>query len=151
MLPSQGFQDLYDRINSIFKSSTFGVVDSEGQEFESTEVGQGLERILQRQLRSSRKGVDKWPMFMLTITYSEITHVLPSKLASSNQLLEKAVDVLEALVHNWLRAHHFQPKHRRVECDESDNISPSKRPLHGSKDYPDRKSTRLNSSHGYIG
>jgi DNA mismatch repair protein MLH3 len=97
-----GHNELYEHINRLFKSSSFGLL--ENTEKLAAQIHSGAKAVRRYQLHS-RKGVERWPMFYLKITMKKSQHEDP---LANDGSLGKIVDVLEALVMGWLSAHHFR-------------------------------------------
>jgi len=103
---TSGHNTLFETINKLFINSSFGTVETPAQ----PRVEPSAE-YAQRQARTS-KGVDRWPMYVLQISLKD----QGDKLARdpSDHQLGYVVDVLEAMIHQWLSAHHFRPRQKRT-------------------------------------
>ena len=109
-----GHSALYEAVNKLFSNSSFGSVDSHIQN-----EGEGRSRSLQsssvghvqRQTRTS-KSVDRWPMYALQLSLKDQGDKLAR--GTNDHQLEHVVDVLEAIIYQWLSAHHFRPRQNRA-------------------------------------
>ncbi|OCL09930.1 hypothetical protein AOQ84DRAFT_338228 [Glonium stellatum] len=110
-----GNNELYDEINRIFKYSSFGSVEDTSDVDEIEKERRKLDRrfksdgFTNRQIRGGRKGVDRWPM---------------DAILESEGKLQSVVEVLSAMVTQWLSVHHFRPHKRRAKLDQSDLNNP---------------------------
>ena len=110
---TSGHNTLFEAINKLFSNSSFGTIDSNLQT-----DGKGGSRSLQpttgqlqRQTRNS-KSVDRWPMYVLQFSLKDQGDKL-ARGPNENQL-EYIVEVLEAMVYQWLSVHHFRPRQNRT-------------------------------------
>ena len=113
---------LYDEINRIFKLSSFGSVEDasdvdeaekERRKFDNRFRSDGFTN---RQIRGGRKGVDRWPMFSLRISIndSSLNTMSEDAILENESKLQSVVEVLGAMVTQWLSIHHFRPHKRRA-------------------------------------
>ncbi|KAF2262310.1 hypothetical protein CC78DRAFT_520458 [Lojkania enalia] len=115
-----GHNELYDEVNRIFSLSSFGTIEDD-VEFDEAEKARRLhdkrfkgDGYTNRQLRG-RKGVDRYPMFHLRISLKdeEQTNETDDEYFDRESNLQAVVDVLNAMITQWLAAHHFQPRKKR--------------------------------------
>jgi DNA mismatch repair protein MLH3 len=98
------YNELYDEVNRLFSLSSFGSVENApGLDFEA------LRQKADKQ--SGRKGVDRCPMFYLHIAFRENPALeFPGRQFSDDKSsVESIVEVLSAMITQWLSAHHFRP------------------------------------------
>ncbi|OQO02967.1 hypothetical protein B0A48_11250 [Cryoendolithus antarcticus] len=116
--------ELYECINKIFENSSFGIVEDEQVIPDEAEL---LRRRRDRRfkmdghtLKSTRgtKGVDRWPMFVLQIRRSEADPGSLQSTASSERELRLILDVLDAMVRQWLTAQGCRPRKKRRRADD---------------------------------
>ncbi|KAI0130727.1 hypothetical protein F4814DRAFT_403445 [Daldinia grandis] len=113
---------LYEEINRLFTNSSFGV-EEEG---DNSSEGEQNKRANDRRLKPNgytnqelrgRKGVDRWPMFYIKITLrqvSQLTHFdMEEILGERYESLKAIIDVLSAVIYEFLKAHHFHPRYSR--------------------------------------
>ncbi|KAF2809614.1 uncharacterized protein BDZ99DRAFT_444024 [Mytilinidion resinicola] len=129
-----GHNELYDEINRLFSLSSFGAVedasdvDDHEKERRKHDKRFKSDGITNRQLRGARKGTDKWPMFSLRVCLKEpSTASMPeSLLLESESKLRSIIEVLRAMLTQWLSVHHFRPRKQRTAFDKplSESLSP---------------------------
>lgn len=119
---SAGHSDMYAAVNKIFSQSNFGCVDNCSDIDEAEKDRRKRDRrykndgYTRKQLRR-RKGVDRWPMYVLQVNFRDQRDgVDVGQLSDAS--LKNVVDVLEATVTQWLAAHHFRPRKRRKRRNE---------------------------------
>jgi len=129
LLPASGNNELFDQINRLFSLSSFGTIE-EMTNFDSPEKmrRQSYKRrqsngYISRRLRT-RKDIDKYPMFHLRIILNEDQ----SSSRCADQLgnestMQTTLEILEAMVTQWLSAHHFCPQLRRGKRDRPSTAS----------------------------
>ena len=116
---SAGHNELYDEINRLFALSSFGNLEDDA-DVDSNEM---LRRskdgrfkhdgYTNRQLKA-RKDVDRHPMFHLCITWKGENPLLSlDNHISDKGNLQTVLDVLGAMITQWLSVHHFRPKQKR--------------------------------------
>jgi DNA mismatch repair protein MLH3 len=118
---------LHDEINRLFSHSAFGN-EEEAEDLDDSEQkrrandrrykGDGHTH---KELKGGKKGVDRWPMF-----YIKIQQTLRSKLEVDDILDDRAsnltsiLELLQAMIFEFLTRHHFRPKTgRRVKFDQN--------------------------------
>lgn len=126
-----GVNELYDSVNRIFASSSFGALE-DGSEAESLERQRSakdrrLKRSepINRQLKGGGKGVDRWPMFYLRIDLhnsAESSSTPEDGIFENERSLKGIVDVLGEMTRHFLKEHHFQPR-ARTSKRRADTIS----------------------------
>lgn len=112
LLNEHGSNMLYEEVNRVFANSAFGVI--EGENDDEAVDGQVKDRSIRVKDLKVRKGIDRWPIFALQITFKErpgnavldVDDLLDGR--SSN--LAVITDLLRALAYQWLKKHHFRPK-----------------------------------------
>ncbi|KAK5676052.1 DNA mismatch repair protein [Elasticomyces elasticus] len=138
-----GQHDLYDAINRVVANSSFGSIDDDNQADEAEKLRRKHDRrykndgYTQKQLQG-RKGVDRWPMFVLQLRLKDRRshHVVAE--STSEASLKAMIDLLEAMTTQWLAANHFRPQKLRRRRNEeqtapaSATSSPLRRPNTGS-------------------
>ncbi|KAK5721422.1 DNA mismatch repair protein [Elasticomyces elasticus] len=138
-----GQHDLYDAINRVVANSSFGSIDDDNQADEAEKLRRKHDRrykndgYTQKQLQG-RKGVDRWPMFVLQLRLKDRRshHVVAE--SKSEASLKAMIDLLEAMTTQWLAAHHFRPQKLRRRRNEeqtapaSATSSPLRKPNTGS-------------------
>ncbi|KAH8821273.1 DNA mismatch repair protein [Xylogone sp. PMI_703] len=120
-LPSTHGQNLlYDEVNQLFMNSSFGDEEEEsllnGLAQERRSKGSDGLDYTKKELRRSKKGVDRWPMFFIRIN---ILHHLrtngrsnvDSFLDSSGDILASVLELLKATILEFLSKHHFRPNY----------------------------------------
>ncbi|KAK3055249.1 DNA mismatch repair protein [Extremus antarcticus] len=137
--------DPYDAINKVFINSSFGCVEDSGAPLDDQEKDRRKhdrryksDGYTQKQLHG-KKGVDKWPMFVLQVTLKDQSQPEVTAENVSDSSLLAIVEVLQATVTQWLEAHHFRPRKRgrRKNNDQSGAA--------GLSSSPQRSSTRLDT------
>ncbi|KAI1488972.1 hypothetical protein F5X96DRAFT_42047 [Biscogniauxia mediterranea] len=118
-----GSNVLYEAINRVFANSSFGVeeegsdIDEEEQRRRARDRRYKTEGFTNQELKG-RKGVDHWPMFYIKVNLErrtsplsgcDVDEVLDDRLGSLNEI----IDLLKAVVYEFLKRHHFRPKHSR--------------------------------------
>ncbi|KAK5009742.1 hypothetical protein LTR28_013659 [Elasticomyces elasticus] len=113
--------ELYDCINRVFGFSSFGSTEEESEPDETEIKRRKRDRrykadgYTDKQMRGRRKGVDRWPVFVLRITLKDTAglHASIENSRRSDAMLTSIVEVLEAMVNQWLGVHHCRPRKRR--------------------------------------
>jgi DNA mismatch repair protein MLH3 len=109
---TSGHNTLFEAINKLFSNSSFGTVDTHLQSKGDSSAGYA-----QAQFRTS-KSVDRWPMYVLQVSLKDQGHKLAR--GPSDHQLQNVVEVLEAMMHQWLSAHHFRPRQNRMRKPDAD-------------------------------
>ena len=106
--PELGHNTLYEETNRLFMQSSFGaqeeILDTDGKK-RSRDRRFKQDGFTNRQLRGRGKGVDRWPMFYIRIDIGEND----TKRLEREATLNNVVKVLGAMVHQFLKDHHFRP------------------------------------------
>ncbi|OAA37645.1 DNA mismatch repair protein [Metarhizium rileyi] len=116
-----GTNILYEEINKLFRSSSFGVAEADGQ----LDGVQG----------KPRKGIDRWPMFYLEVhligSGSEL--ITEDVLGDSEHSLQAIIDLLKVVCYGFLKKHLLQPQRiqRIAEKPKTVEIRRPQRPLLG--------------------
>jgi DNA mismatch repair protein MLH3 len=127
----------HDEINQMFLNSAFGN-DVEGIELDDSEINRRAkdgrykrDGYTNKELRGGKKGVDRWPMFYINIQQNatlaegkslDIDDILDDK----GNSLEAIMELLQAMIWEFLTKHHFRPKAsrgRRWKTTTSNTIS----------------------------
>ncbi|KAL5324678.1 hypothetical protein ACEPPN_009226 [Leptodophora sp. 'Broadleaf-Isolate-01'] len=116
---SNGQSVFHDAINRLFANSAFGI-EEQGEEIDRGEQdittkdgryrGDGFTT---KELKGPRKGVDRWPMFFIKIQLSDIGTSKPQVqdvLDGKSQSLHEILELLQAMIFEFLTKHHFRPK-----------------------------------------
>lgn len=118
-----GHNELYDEVNRIFSLSSFGSVDDDVN-IDEKEIARRRsdkrfknEGYTNRQLKA-RKGVDRYPMFHLRISLDHDSGSLVSEdFFHDETKMSSLLEVLNAMVTQWLSVHHFRPRKLRTRQD----------------------------------
>ena len=122
-----GYVDLYDTMNRLFSNSSFGTLEDETVDMDDDEkVRRAKDRRYKqdgftRKQVQVRKGVDRWPMFVMQVKFKDQT---PSSERVSDKTFKAMMDILEAAVRQWLEAHHFRPRKKRQKKARDGEQSP---------------------------
>lgn len=110
--------ELYDEVNRVFSLSSFGTIEDDEDIDESEKIRQQNDKRFKsdgytnRQLRG-RKGVDRYPMFHLRISFQDQTSQAPEdRFLHKKSNLQAVVEILNAMLTQWLSVHHFRPQKR---------------------------------------
>ncbi|KAI4182772.1 MAG: hypothetical protein LQ346_006492 [Caloplaca aetnensis] len=117
---STGANVLYDEVNRIFASSSFGKLEVSSDDDAAKKIRSNDKRFktdghTNKQLRGTGKGVDRWPMFVIRIElHQEQSGRSPYRdFLEQESILSNIVKVLGAMVTGFLSDHHFRPRKRR--------------------------------------
>lgn len=120
-----GHSFLFDEINRLFENSSFGNDDDSinvdvAERKRRPEHGRCKgEGFTVKQLRGSRKGIDRWPMFYIKVElHDAVTHnvalsaedLVDDKKGSLSSIME----LLQAMIVEFLKSHHFRPTSTRL-------------------------------------
>ena len=110
-----GYGDVYEAVIRIFSNSSFGALEDDSVDLADDEKDRRKadRRFKQdgftRKQVQCRKGVDRWPMFVLQVQFKDRTE-------KSNHVSEKnlsaVVEILGAAVREWLAANLFRPREK---------------------------------------
>ncbi|KAI1400699.1 hypothetical protein F4819DRAFT_460513 [Hypoxylon fuscum] len=148
-----GSNVLYEEINRLFANSSFGVKEESGELDENEQNRRAKDRRFKTdgytiQELKGRKGVDRWPMFYIKINLGG--HI--SRLASCDmeeilddrhESLKGIIDILKAVIYEFLKAHHFRPRYskpRGIISSKTENSRDTR-----SKSLPRSSTPRTNS------
>ncbi|KLJ12671.1 hypothetical protein EMPG_09499 [Blastomyces silverae] len=103
---------LYNEVNRLFSHSRFGVMDG------PPVITDGLEGLnLQgddktNDKKASRKSISRWPMFYIRIDLQECGEAIDKTddLAERSNTLQSVLDVLLAMIRQFLEEYHFRPR-----------------------------------------
>ncbi|OJD29956.1 dna mismatch repair protein [Diplodia corticola] len=113
----EGNNELFDEINRLFNHSSFGIVEDEHElderekERRSHDKRYKTDGPTNRQLRGGRKGIDRWPKFCLHIGLADASGNEDDVLSSESRL-HPILEVLRAVITQWLQVNHFRPRQR---------------------------------------
>lgn len=118
LFAENGHNALYNEVNRLFNLSSFGTVEDDDDVDQREKIRRQSDKRFKsegytnRQLRG-RKGTDRYPMFYLRIQAKDHTlfHGSEDHLLENDANLQSIVDVLGALLTQWLSTHHFRPQH----------------------------------------
>ncbi len=134
-----GHNVLYDEINRLFENSSFGKEDESSHFDNANTKGKHGDRwpkgdnFTIRELRGSRKGFDRWPMFFIQIEFLDpITQVVENGsiddvVEDKKGSLSSVVELLKAMVVEFLKGHNFRPKFTRSTHISQNRASESAR------------------------
>jgi DNA mismatch repair protein MLH3 len=114
---TSGHNTLFEAINKLFSNSSFGTIDTS-----LSSKGESSADYAQNPIRTS-KSVDRWPMYALQVSLKDQGDCLAR--SPSGHQLEHIVEVLEAMIHQWLSAHHFRPRQKRMRKFGADHNATS--------------------------
>lgn len=113
---SESSNELFAEINRVFHNSRFGVIgdavvdDAELQQ-RSKDRRFKQDGFTDRQLQGGRKGIERWPMFCFKVSIKQMR-----KISSTQRLrpeeepqIARVIDLVGAMVTQWLVKHHFRP------------------------------------------
>ncbi|KAI8634015.1 hypothetical protein F5Y19DRAFT_411709 [Xylariaceae sp. FL1651] len=115
-----GSNVLYEEINRVFSNSSFGMeeqvenINKDERERRAKDSRYKNDGFTSQELKG-RKGVDRWPMFYIKIQFGErksslIPHEIDEFLDERHGSLTAIIDLLKAVVYEFLKKHHFRPK-----------------------------------------
>ncbi|KAM7206403.1 hypothetical protein V8F20_002752 [Naviculisporaceae sp. PSN 640] len=100
---------LYEEVNKVFANSRFGEIE----EIELDEDGapRKTEGFTLKELKPKR-GLDRWPVFFIQITLEDQMESLNTDglIDDSNRNLTMITDLLQVMVYEFLKKHHFHPR-----------------------------------------
>ena len=120
---------LYDEINRLFSSSSFGTQE-EGSDIEDAVKSKRskdrrfkTDGFTNKQLKGGGKGLDRWPMFYIRLELME-----DAKLVASDDVdrlregtLSIVLNVLSAMITSFLEENHLRPRTRRPGLQRHDS------------------------------
>jgi DNA mismatch repair protein MLH3 len=128
-----GYNEIFDHINRLFALSSFGTVEEEAAVDDAHDkMRRQLDRRFKkdgytnRQLKA-RKDVDRYPMFYLRVSLTEANErtISEDQLMGDQANLQNVLDILEAMIMQWLVVHHFRPRQPRKSRDVPGTASSS--------------------------
>ena len=117
LLAESGRNELFDAVNRLFALSSFGMIEDDA-DIDESEIRrrQSNKRYkdtgyTNRQLRG-RKDVDRYPMFNLRIlpNSSKDGQVAWNDSIEDETNLQTVIEVVSAMITQWLSVHHFRPR-----------------------------------------
>ncbi|KAL7624554.1 DNA mismatch repair protein [Parahypoxylon ruwenzoriense] len=116
-----GSNVLYEEINRLFANSSFGVREEGGDLDDDEKIRRAKDRRFRtdgfttQELRG-RKGADRWPMFYIRINHAGLNsrlagYDMEEDFDEQHESLRGIIDLLTAAIHEFLKAHHFRPRH----------------------------------------
>lgn len=138
-LSQSSHNELYDHVNRQISRSCFGIVEEELLTETERLRRQHDRRFKQDGLTNKQllaeKGVDRWPMFVLGISFKENGSRYEHQTLDGDAKLTSVINVLDALVSGWLTSNNFLPqKRKKGERDSlSEDQSPANEKLLGAK------------------
>jgi DNA mismatch repair protein MLH3 len=112
---ASGYSTIYEAINKLFSSSDFGTV----AEHDFQRGSQAKDEIALRENRTS-KGIDRWPMFVLQLKLED-----DQQEPAHENRLEQIVDLLEAMIRQWLDVNNYRPQQKRTRKDRNHTPLPN--------------------------
>jgi DNA mismatch repair protein MLH3 len=141
-----GHNELYDEVNRIFAQSSFGIIEDDVGIDEGEKIRrQGDKRFksdgyTNRQL-AARKGVDRYPMFYLRISLkNRLSSKQPAEHMLEDTNLQTVMEVLGAMITQWLSVHHFRPRLHRSKLNTMNSAVAS------GRDEPVKETTETGSN-----
>lgn len=135
LLPTENQTVLHVEINRLFANSAFGN-EEEAEELDDRErlrrtndARYKSDGYTNRELKGGKKGVEKWPMFYINIRQKEASQMygglnVDDVLDDKGSNLGVILELLQAMIYEFLTRHHFRPKHRRKVHFEKDIKGP---------------------------
>ncbi|KAL5425389.1 hypothetical protein PMIN04_002570 [Paraphaeosphaeria minitans] len=145
-----GHNELYDEINRLFTLSSFGTVEHDV----AIDTEEKIRRLGDNRFKSdgytikqlkARKGVDRHPMFYLrlSLTQEDKLNRADALFSEDNANLSTVIDVLKAMITQWLAVHHFRPHqtlpkqvHRPIATTSSSNAESNETASSARQDRP---------------
>ncbi|KAL6714849.1 DNA mismatch repair protein [Lecanora helva] len=109
--------ELYDEVNRLFASSSFGNQEVSDDE-ESSKARKREDRrfkkdgFTQKQLKGRGKGIDRWPMFYIRIEMQSLNRSGNDIGNLAEGTLTGLLKILGAMITGFLDEHHFRPRAR---------------------------------------
>ncbi|KAI4915278.1 hypothetical protein J4E85_010403 [Alternaria conjuncta] len=125
-----GHNELFDAVNRLFASSSFGTIEEDADIDEQEKIRRQTDKRFKqdgytnRQLKA-RKDVDRYPMFHLRISLKEARRrsVSEDQFMGDEANLQNVMEVLSAMVTQWLSVHHFRPRQPRKKRERPGSAS----------------------------
>jgi DNA mismatch repair protein MLH3 len=122
LVADDGNNEIYSEVERLFRLSSFGADEEDAQDEDNkvrrqTEKRSKTSDHTHRQLKL-RKGVDRHPMFHLRITLRDsiASRCSEDDFIHDDTNVQTVVEVLGAMITQWLKAHHFCPVRPRQRC-----------------------------------
>ncbi|CAO2658416.1 Nn.00g061390.m01.CDS01 [Neocucurbitaria sp. VM-36] len=153
-----GQNELFDVVNRLFALSGFGAIEEDTDVDENEPARRQTNKRIKnegyaiRQLKA-RKDVDRYPMFHLRICLRDenSARLSEDQLMVDDTSLQAVVEVLSAMITQWLSVHHFQPRQPRKRRDLLDNSDDPRRSIkndnQSTQDSPTAVAARVGKSH----
>ncbi|KAI9663429.1 MAG: DNA mismatch repair protein [Trizodia sp. TS-e1964] len=134
---SDGFNVLYQEVNRVFAASEFGRIENDSNFADFTDITQ--RSLIKKQLRTKRKGVDKWPMFYLRIDWNNKSLSSPkeNELLQNAKDLEAVLEMLRIMLSEFLKENGFLV--RRNEASSEDDFEEPAENVMAPKKIPNMK------------
>lgn len=146
---------LYDEVNRLFASSDFSNVgfmsNRSSVPYPTSSVDQ-LDALSNASTRSWAKPVNKWPMFYIRIDTNAVIRLDDDgseHLPESAKSVQRIVDVLGAMVHEFLKQHNFRPrngKQQTMSSDQNQSIRSKAPQVAGSSCGPLQQGSSISST-----
>jgi DNA mismatch repair protein MLH3 len=127
LLSRNGSNVLYNEVNRLFASSDFsnvGAMSNRSSVPHLTSSVNQLDALSNASTRSWAKPVNKWPMFYVRIDTNAVIRLddddASEHLPESAKSVQRIVDVLGAMVHEFLKQHDLRPRNGRKQTMSSD-------------------------------
>jgi DNA mismatch repair protein MLH3 len=125
-----GHNELFDAVNRLFALSSFGAVQDDGDVDEQEKNRRQSDKRFKhdgytnRQLKA-RKDVDRYPMFYLRILLKDTStrNISEDQFMGDEATLQNVMEVLDAMITQWLSVHHFRPRQSRKQRERPDTAS----------------------------
>ena len=153
---SNSISPFIDEINSIFEYSSFSrskdeIDISDGEERYTKDRRFASDKHATRQLNGQKRRVDRWPMFYVRIDLEDkqaatVLQDFGDELGSSEKLIEKILNLLRSLFHEFLSVHHFRPKARERRKSNKFSLNSNNRADFTSKSNDEVESPVLSLS-----
>ncbi|CAI9632790.1 unnamed protein product [Alternaria burnsii] len=127
---NDGHNELFDAVNRLFALSSFGTVEDDTNIDELEKRRRQSDKRFKhdgytnRQLKA-RKDVDRYPMFYLRISLKDARRrsVPEEQFLGDEASLQSVMEVLDAMITQWLSVHHFRPQQPRKKRGRLDTAS----------------------------
>ena len=122
--------ELYEEINRLFALSSFGTIEDDADVDDLEKIRRQEDKRFKhdgyttRQLKT-RKVVDRHPMFHLRISLEGDSKFSLDQIVDDETMLQTIVEVMGAMVTQWLSVHHFRPRQPRRRQPRPDITSTS--------------------------
>lgn len=120
ILNESGNNVLYDEINKVFSSSSFGIVEEEKENRnDEKKFLQGPQADEARP--KARKGIERWPMFYLRILIERSAEIIDMDdlFDHSQRDLGGILNLLKAMSYGFLKKHLMRPRKMHISSNQS--------------------------------